>query len=218
MSQYESSLLPLENLSEMALYFLIVVFAIGGVVLVVLNIFNVRERKYEVGVLTAIGMKKFKVSLQFIFETLVVTFVFVVIGGCIGAVSSVPVTNSLLESQIEAAENVVLLMDISGTKEKVKKSKAYELLESVGLDKDEANRRILKLSGGQQQRVAIARALSYNPDIILADEPTGNLDGETQDEIMDIFRELAGQGKCVIIVTHSPEVAKRADQVYEIKK
>ena len=105
MSQYESSLLPLENLSEMALYFLIVVFAIGGVVLVVLNIFNVRERKYEVGVLTAIGMKKFKVSLQFIFETLVVTFVFVVIGGCIGAVSSVPVTNSLLESQIEAVEN-----------------------------------------------------------------------------------------------------------------
>ena len=104
-SQYESSLLPLENLSEMALYFLIVVFAIGGVVLVVINIFNVRERKYEVGVLTAIGMKKFKVSLQFIFETLVVTFVFVVIGGCIGAVSSVPVTNSLLESQIEAVEN-----------------------------------------------------------------------------------------------------------------
>ena len=126
--------------------------------------------------------------------------------------------NFNLLSKFTAVENVVLSMDISGIKEKGKKAKAYELLESVGLDKDEANRRILKLSGGQQQRVAIARALSYNPDIILADEPTGNLDGETQDEIMDIFRGLADQGKCVIIVTHSPEVAKRADQVYEIKR
>lgn len=126
--------------------------------------------------------------------------------------------NFNLLSKLTAVENVVLSMDISGTKEKGKKAKAYELLQSVGLDKDEADRRILKLSGGQQQRVAIARALSYNPDIILADEPTGNLDGETQDEIMDIFRGLADQGKCVIIVTHSPEVAKRADQVYEIKK
>ena len=126
--------------------------------------------------------------------------------------------NFNLLSKLTAVENVVLSMDISGSKEREKKARAYELLESVGLDRDEANRRILKLSGGQQQRVAIARALSYNPDIILADEPTGNLDGETQDDIMDIFRGLANQGKCVIIVTHSPEVAKRADQVYEIKR
>lgn len=126
--------------------------------------------------------------------------------------------NFNLLSKLTAVENVILSMDISGIKEKEKKVKAYELLESVGLDKDEADRRILKLSGGQQQRVAIARALSYNPDIILADEPTGNLDGETQDEIMDIFKGLAEQGKCVIIVTHSPDVAKRADQVYEIKR
>ncbi len=104
-SQYENSLVPLENLSEMAFYFLIVVLAIGGVVLVVLNIFNVRERKYEVGVLTAIGMKKLKVSMQFIVETLMVTIVFVIIGGCIGAVTSVPVTNNLLASQIEATQN-----------------------------------------------------------------------------------------------------------------
>ena len=103
-SQYENSLLPLENLSEMAMYFLIVVFAIGGVILVVLNIFNVRERKYEVGVLTAIGMKKSKVSLQFVLETLIVTIAFVIIGGSIGAVGSVPVTNSLLASQIEAQQ------------------------------------------------------------------------------------------------------------------
>ena len=98
------------------------------------------------------------------------------------------------------------------------KQKAYELLEKVGLDNDEADRRILKLSGGQQQRVAIARALSYDPDIILADEPTGNLDGETQNEIMAIFKSLADAGKCVIIVTHSPEVAEMADLVYEIKR
>ena len=96
--------------------------------------------------------------------------------------------------------------------------KSYELLKKVGLDKDEADRRILKLSGGQQQRVAIARALSYDPDVILADEPTGNLDGETQNEIMEIFRNLAETGKCVIIVTHSPEVAQMADVIYEIKR
>ena len=70
----------------------------------------------------------------------------------------------------------------------------------------------------QQQRVAIARALSYDPDIILADEPTGNLDGETQDQILAIFRTLADEGKCVIMVTHSPVVAEFADDVYELKR
>lgn len=99
---YEQSILPLENLSQMAIYFLFVVLGIGAIVLVVLNIFSVRERKYEVGVLTAIGMKKTKVSLQFMFETLFVTVIALLLGGIIGAVSSVPVTNSLLESQIEA--------------------------------------------------------------------------------------------------------------------
>ena len=92
------------------------------------------------------------------------------------------------------------------------------LLESVGLDEDESTRRVLKLSGGQQQRVAIARALSYDPDIILADEPTGNLDSETQDEIMEIFRNLANQGKCVILVSHSQQVAKQCDETYELTK
>lgn len=133
---------------------------------------------------------------------------------CVGVIFQ----NFNLLSKLTAVENVVLSMEISGMKEKDKKQKAYELLEKVGLDKDEADRRILKLSGGQQQRVAIARALSYDPDIILADEPTGNLDGETQNEIMDIFKSLAEAGKCVIIVTHSPEVAEMADLVYEIKR
>ena len=77
---------------------------------------------------------------------------------------------------------------------------------------------MLKLSGGQQQRVAIARALSYDPDIILADEPTGNLDRDTQREIMDIFRELANKGKCVILVSHSREVAEMCDECYELVK
>ena len=123
-----------------------------------------------------------------------------------------------LITKYTALENVILSMDVSGAKIKNKKQKALELLDSVGLDEDEANRRVLKLSGGQQQRVAIARALSYNPDIILADEPTGNLDRDTQNDIMDIFRELADQGKCVILVSHSQEVAKMCDERYELVK
>ena len=123
-----------------------------------------------------------------------------------------------LITKYTALENVVLSMDVSGAKIKNKKQKALELLESVGLDEDEANRRVLKLSGGQQQRVAIARALSYNPDIILADEPTGNLDRDTQKEIMDIFRDLTNQGKCVILVSHSPDVAAMCDERYELTK
>ena len=123
-----------------------------------------------------------------------------------------------LLTKFTACENVVLSMDIAGVRKVNKKKRALELLESVGLDEDEANRRVLHLSGGQQQRVAIARALSYDPDIILADEPTGNLDKETQDEIMEIFRNLADQGKCVILVSHSPDVAAACDERYELKK
>lgn len=123
-----------------------------------------------------------------------------------------------LITKYTALENVVLSMDVSGAKIKDKKQKALVLLDSVGLDEDEANRRVLKLSGGQQQRVAIARALSYDPDIILADEPTGNLDRDTQKEIMEIFRELANQGKCVILVSHSPDVAEMCDERYELTK
>lgn len=120
--------------------------------------------------------------------------------------------------KLTAAENVILSMDVSGQKFENKKQHALDLLKKVGLDEDEAKRRILKLSGGQQQRVAIARALSYNPEIILADEPTGNLDGETQEDIMEIFRKLAREeDKCVIIVTHSPDITKEADVVYELK-
>ena len=123
-----------------------------------------------------------------------------------------------LLTKFTAIENVMLSMDIAGVKKIDKKKRALELLASVGLDEDEAMRRVLHLSGGQQQRVAIARALSYDPQIILADEPTGNLDGETQKEIMDIFRDLANNGKCVILVSHSPEVAEMCDERYELVK
>ena len=123
-----------------------------------------------------------------------------------------------LITKYTALENVILSMDVSGAKIKNKKQKAFELLDSVGLDEDEANRRVLKLSGGQQQRVAIARALSYDPDVILADEPTGNLDRDTQKEIMGIFRELTDAGKCVILVSHSSEVAEMCDERYELTK
>ena len=123
-----------------------------------------------------------------------------------------------LITKYTALENVILSMDVAGYKTKNKKQRALELLNSVGLDEDEANRRVLKLSGGQQQRVAIARALSYDPDIILADEPTGNLDSDTQREIMAIFRELANQGKSVILDSHSPEVAEMCDERYELTK
>lgn len=119
---------------------------------------------------------------------------------------------------LTALENVVLSMEIAGVRDKNKKETAYEMLKKVGLERHEADRKVLKLSGGQQQRVAIARAVSYAPDIILADEPTGNLDGETQTEIMKIFRRLADEGKCVIIVTHSPEVAKQSDVQLKLGK
>ena len=76
-----------------------------------------------------------------------------------------------------------------------------------------------QLSGGQQQRVAIARAIAYEPSIVLADEPTGNLDPENQDAIMEIFKSIAhNDNKCVIIVTHSQDVAKQADEVFELVK
>lgn len=118
---------------------------------------------------------------------------------------------------LTAVENVLLSMDIAGVKKDNNRIWAMELLEKVGLSDEEANRRILKLSGGQQQRVAIARALSYDPDIILADEPTGNLDEDTQEEIMEIFRNLAyDEQKCIILVTHSPVVAAQADEIYAL--
>ena len=123
-----------------------------------------------------------------------------------------------LITNTSAIENIVLSMNISGTKEADKKAFAYALLQKVGIDRETADRKVLKLSGGEQQRVGIARALSHNPDILIADEPTGNLDTATENEILKIFTALAHEdGKCVIIVTHSNKVTSIADIVYMIK-
>ncbi|SCJ64411.1 Methionine import ATP-binding protein MetN 2 [Anaerotruncus sp. 2789STDY5834896] len=114
-----------------------------------------------------------------------------------------------------ALENIVLSMNISGSREKDKREYALKLLEKVGIDRDTAVRKVLKLSGGEQQRVGIARAIAHEPAIIIADEPTGNLDGDTEKNIMEILRSLAhDQGKCVIVVTHSKAVSKYADELW----
>lgn len=113
LTAFENSLTPLNTLSTMAGWFLVVILIIGAIILVVLNIFNVRERKYEVGVLTAMGMKKWKVATQFMCEILVVTMIAVIIGAGIGAVSSVPVTNALLAAQITSQNSQQTKIDES---------------------------------------------------------------------------------------------------------
>ena len=105
LTSYEESLEPLQHLSEYAGYFLMVILAIGAVILIVLHIFAIRERKYEIGVLAAIGMKKWKIAVQFLTESLCITFCALIIGAGIGAVSSVPVTNHLLAQQIESSSS-----------------------------------------------------------------------------------------------------------------
>ncbi len=104
LTAFENSLVPLNTLGEMAGWFLIIILIIGAIILVVLNIFNIRERKYEIGVLMAIGMKKAKVAMQFLIEAFAVTLAAVIIGIGVGAVSAVPVTNALLANQIESSQ------------------------------------------------------------------------------------------------------------------
>ena len=119
---------------------------------------------------------------------------------------------------LTAMENIILSLDISNVEVANKSETAIELMKSVGLKESQKDRRVLKLSGGEQQRVAIARSLSYNPRMILADEPTGNLDKETENEILKIFKNLAKKkNKCVIIVTHSENVCKNADKIFDLK-
>ena len=127
--------------------------------------------------------------------------------------------NLLLNST--AVYNIRLSMSISESKIRERRAKrdyAYTMLDRVGIDRETADRRILKLSGGEQQRVGIARALSHDPDLIIADEPTGNLDAETEKAVLEIFSGLAHEeNKCVIIVTHSENVAAIADEVIGIR-
>lgn len=116
-----------------------------------------------------------------------------------------------------ALQNVITGMEISNTDVKDRKEKAIKFLKDVGINEEEANRNVLRLSGGQQQRVSIARALACNVDLILADEPTGNLDDLTANEILKIFRELANNGKCIVIVTHSKNIADMTDKVLTLQ-
>ena len=118
-----------------------------------------------------------------------------------------------------AVDNIVLSMNISGMTGIDKKACALELLEKVGIEPEKANRKILKLSGGEQQRIGIARALAHNPALIIADEPTGNLDKDTEAKILKIFKSLAhDENKCVIIVTHSKKVTTIADEIWGLDK
>ncbi|HFJ9275390.1 ABC transporter ATP-binding protein [Bacillus cereus] len=124
-----------------------------------------------------------------------------------------------LITYMTALQNVITAMEITGVDVKDKRIRALELLKKVGLTEIEAKRNVLQLSGGQQQRVAIARALSCNVDLLIADEPTGNLDQETSMEVIELFRELAHkENKCIIVVTHSQDVAKQSDKAVYLQK
>lgn len=119
-----------------------------------------------------------------------------------------------------AVENVLVPMAITENElPSEKQTVAYNLLDYIGIVKSKADRLVNKLSGGEQQRVAIARALATNVELIFADEPTGNLDEEMEQEIIDIFKKLAHEhGKCVIVVTHSNEIAVQSDQAFRLRK
>lgn len=121
---------------------------------------------------------------------------------------------------LTALENVLVAMSITDNKiPGDPKEIAYNLLDYIGIVRSKADRLVTHLSGGEQQRVAIARALSTNVDILLADEPTGNLDEEMENDIVAIFKDLAeNHNKCVIVVTHSNEIAEEADEVLYLKK
>ena len=119
---------------------------------------------------------------------------------------------------MNALDNVMLALDIAHKKIKNKKEYCLQILDQLGISKDMALRDVRKLSGGQQQRVAIARAIVKDTDLILADEPTGNLDEDNALEVMKLFIELAHQeNKCVIIVSHSLTLASMCDQQLKIK-
>lgn len=121
-----------------------------------------------------------------------------------------------LIGRLNALKNVELPMTYQNTPRDMRRKRATELLERIGLA-DRMYHKPNELSGGQRQRVAIARALVNDPSIILADEPTGNLDTKTGEEIMQLFKELNNEGKTIIMVTHEPDVAKYCSRVISLK-
>ena len=124
--------------------------------------------------------------------------------------------NFNLLPHISALENVELPMLFGGMRPAERHRRATELLDRVGLG-DRVDHKPTELSGGQMQRVAIARSLAMQPDIVLADEPTGNLDSSSGSDIMTIFTDLWKQGRTIVIITHDPALAKRASRVVEIR-
>ncbi|HRG31591.1 MAG TPA: ABC transporter ATP-binding protein, partial [Trichococcus flocculiformis] len=120
-----------------------------------------------------------------------------------------------LVSHLSVLDNVTLAMTLSNVDKKTRVARAREVLKQLGLD-DQYKKKPSQLSGGQKQRVAIARALVNDPDIIIADEPTGALDSQTTDQVLDIIQDIAKTGKLVIMVTHSEKVAARSTRVVTI--
>lgn len=118
--------------------------------------------------------------------------------------------------KLSSLENVALPLVYSGMSKSDRLDRAFDVLESVGLG-DRVDHRPNELSGGQRQRVAIARALVNNPAIILADEPTGNLDTKTSIEIMSIFEDIHARGNTIIIVTHEPDIAEHAHRIVRLR-
>jgi putative ABC transport system ATP-binding protein len=121
-----------------------------------------------------------------------------------------------LLARVTALQNVELPMIYAGVRAKDRRSRAKEALERVGLS-ERIHHKPNELSGGQKQRVAIARALVNNPAIILADEPTGNLDSESGEEIMSIFQDLNKEGVTVVLVTHEPDIAEHTNRILSFK-
>ena len=124
-------------------------------------------------------------------------------------------TFNLLPRQT-ALENVALPLIYAGLSKKIRLEKAFEALKSVGLE-DRVKHKPNELSGGQRQRVAVARALVNNPSLILADEPTGNLDTKTSEEIMLLFEEIHAKGNTIMVVTHEEDIARRAKRIVRLR-
>jgi len=121
-----------------------------------------------------------------------------------------------LVNRMTALGNVELPLVYGGVRKRERRERALEALKSVGLEA-RANHEPQELSGGQQQRVAIARALVTNPTLLLADEPTGNLDSTSTEEILSIFDELSSQGRTIVIITHEDDVAARAKRTIHVR-
>lgn len=122
-----------------------------------------------------------------------------------------------LLTYMTALQNVISAISIKGLKVDNKKARALDMLKKVGLTEEQADQKVLTLSGGQQQRVAIARALVSETGIIIADEPTGNLDEKTSKDIIKLFRDIVKEeNKCLIMVTHNNDIAKSSDETYKL--